>query len=57
MSENSPKITRRPSEMFLTSITALENHTNFLPSTVQFDWLISDQLLYSLNIYQFDRSA
>ena len=43
--------------MFSTSLIAFENHTNFLPSTVQFDWLISDQLLYSLNIYQFDCSA
>ena len=42
--------------MFLTSMTACENRTNFLPCIyfVQFDWLISDQLRYSLNIYQFD---
>ena len=51
------EITQRSSEMFPTSITACKNHTNFLPSIVQFDWLISDQLLYSLNIYQFDCSA
>ena len=57
MFESSPKFLWRPSETFSTSLTAFENHTNFLPSTVQFDWLISDQLLYSLNIYQFDRSA
>ena len=57
MSESSPKITQRSSEMFPMSITACKNHTNFLPSIVQFDWLISDQLLYLLNIYQFDCSA
>ena len=57
MSESSPKITQRSSEMFPTSITVCKNHTNFLPSIVQFDWLISDQLSYSLNIYQFDCSA
>ena len=57
MFENSPKFLWRPSETFSMSLTTFENHTNFLPSTVQFDWLISDQLLYSLNIYQFDRSA
>ena len=43
--------------MFSTSITVCKNHTNFLPSIVQFDWLISNQLLYSLNIYQIDSSA
>ena len=43
--------------MFLTLITACENHTNFPSSIVQFDRLISDQLLYSLNIYQFDCSV
>ena len=43
--------------MFPTSITASENHANFLPSIVQFDWLISDQLQYSLNIHQFDCSV
>ena len=30
---------------------------SFLPCIVQFDWLISDQLRYSLNIYQFDCSV
>ena len=34
-----------------------KNHTNFLPSIVQFDWLISNQLSHSLNIYQIDSSA
>ena len=43
--------------MFLTLITACEYHTNFPSSIVQFDRLISDQLLYSLNIYQFDCSV
>ena len=36
--------------MFLTSITVCENCANFWPCIVQFDWLISDQLRYSLNI-------
>ena len=53
LSEIPPKAFR----MFSTSITVCENHTNFLPSIVQFNWLISDQLLYSSNIYQFDGSA
>ena len=43
--------------MFLMSITECKNHINFLPCIVQFDWLISDQLQYSLNIYQFACSA
>ena len=43
--------------MFPTSMTAGENRANFLPCIVQFDWLISDQLRYSLNIYQFDCSV
>ena len=43
--------------MFLTSITAWENRANFLPCIVQFDWLISDQLRYLLNIHQFDCSV
>ena len=30
-----------------------KNRVNFLPCIVQFDWLISDQLRYSLNIYEF----
>ena len=39
--------------MFPTLITALKNHAYFLPGIVQFDWSISDQLQYSLKIYQF----
>ena len=39
--------------MFPTLITALINHAYFLPGIVQFDWSISDQLQYSLKIYQF----
>ena len=38
-------------QMFSTSITAWENRANFLPCIVQFDWLNSDQLWHSLNIY------
>ena len=53
LSENHPKAFL----MLPTSITASENHANFLPSIVQFDWLISDQLQYSLNIHQFDCSV
>jgi len=33
------------------------NLANFVPCIVQIDWLISDQLGYSLNIYQFDCSV
>ena len=58
-SENHPKgfrMFRRPSSLRL-MWTACENRANFLPCIVQFDWLISDQLRYSLNIYQFDRSV
>ena len=40
-----------------TSITVCENCANFLPCIVQFDWLVSDQLRYLLNIYQFDCSV
>ena len=40
--------------MFPTSIMVCENRNNFLPCIVQFDWLISDQLRYLLNIYRFD---
>ena len=47
LSENHPKTFR----MFLTSITVWENRANFLACIVQFDWLISDQLRYSLNKY------
>ena len=43
--------------MFPTSITVCENRSNFLPRIVQFDWLISDQLRYSLNMYQFENSS
>ena len=53
LSENHPKAFW----MFPTSITACENRANFLPSIVQFDWLISDQLRYLLNIHQFDCSV
>ena len=44
-------------QMFPTSITVCENRSNFLPHIVQFDWLISDQLRYSLNMYQLENSA
>ena len=47
LSENHPKAFR----MFPTSITACEHGANFLPCIVQFDWFISEQLRYSLNIY------
>ena len=40
--------------MFPTSITACKNRANFLPSIAQFDWLISDQIQYSLDIHQLD---
>ena len=47
LSENHPKAFR----MFPTSITVCEHGANFLPCIVQFDWFISEQLRYSLNIY------
>ena len=53
LSKNHPKALW----MFPTSITACENRASFLPCIVQFDWLISDQLRYSLNICQFDCSV
>ena len=53
LSENHPK----GFLMFITSITACENRANFVPSIVQFDWLISDQLQHSLDIHQFDCSV
>ena len=39
--------------MFPTLITVCKNRAYFLPGIVQFDWSISDQLRYSLKIYQF----
>ena len=56
MSEYSLKITQA-FRVLRMSITACENRDNFLPWIVEFDWLISDQLRYSLNIYQFDWSV
>ena len=53
LSENHLKAFR----MFPTLITTCKNCANFLPCFVQFDWLISDQLRYLLNIYQFDCSV
>ena len=49
LSENHPKAFW----MFLTSITACENHTNFLPCIVQFDWLISNQLQFDCSVLCF----
>ena len=49
LSENHPKAFR----MFLTSITACENHANFLPCIVQFDWLISNQLQFDCSVLCF----
>ena len=49
LSENHPKAF----QMFPTSITACKNRAYFLPGIKQFDWSISDQLQYSLKIYQF----
>ena len=41
---------RKPKNSFCSepkAMTACENRANFIPRIVQFDWLISDQLLYS----------
>ena len=46
LSENHPKAFW----MFPMSITACKSRANFLRCIVQFDWLISDQLWYLLNV-------
>lgn len=60
MSEYFPKITRRSSgisrrssSLWLKYKKAFANRANFLPRIVQCSWLISDQIRYSLNVYQF----
>ena len=49
LSENHPKAFR----MFLTLITACENHANFLTCIVQFDWLISNQIQFDCSVLFF----
>ena len=49
LSENHPKAFR----MFPMSITACENHANFLPFIVQCDWLISNQLQFDCSVLCF----
>ena len=39
--------------MFLTLITACENHANFLTCIVQFDWLISNQIQFDCSVLFF----
>jgi len=53
--QNLPLHTCQPPEY--KNLETARNLANFVPCIVQFDWLISDQLGYSLNIYQFDCSV